>query len=275
MTENGFQNGHGTPLATTPPSEVDQTVASEPAGPTDSTRLCRQLLQQRTQTLEKIYEAVHNGPLQELAVLLRADAASELGAASEEPVRSHLIKISNDLRGIFQSMRLEMQDEALYLESGLSLNLAQPLPVLLSQVFEHTLERDFPGFETLQFLITPDFEPLTAATLTAEQKRSICLFFQEALCNVGKHAIATTRLTVKASYTNGTYSLSVADNGKPPSVVESLFQSLTTNPEDDPPDKHQGTRQAESLAQQLSGKFLRRSNEPHGTICELLWPNQT
>ncbi|MEO1593574.1 MAG: hypothetical protein AAFU71_20140 [Cyanobacteria bacterium J06632_22] len=240
---------------------------TEPSG--TSGDLCRQLLEQRTETLEKIYEAVHNGPLQELAVLLRADA----DAALAEPVRSHLAKISNDLRGIFQAMRLEMQDEALYLESGLSLDLAQPLPVLLLQVFEHTLERDFPGFETIQFLITPDFTPLATSALAAEHKRGICLFFQEALCNVGKHAIGTTRLTILAKQGDDTYSLSIADNGKPPSVIESLLQSLTTNPAHDPPEKHQGTRQAKALAQQLGGKFLRRSNEPNGTICELFWPD--
>ncbi|MEL6139806.1 MAG: hypothetical protein AAFR42_20675 [Cyanobacteria bacterium J06628_6] len=232
-----------------------------------SLTLNRQLLKQRSETLERTYEAVHNGPLQELAVLLRS--------GTDEPVRSQLEKISQDLRGIYQSMRLAMQDEALYLESGLSLDLDLSLDVLLQQVFEHTLERDFPGFETLQFQITPDFTPLSAAELSTEHKRGVCLFFQEALCNVGKHALGTTRLTVSCEKSVDRYRLRVADNGKPPSVIESLLQSLTESPEKAQQEKHQGTRQAKALAQQLQGKFLRRPNAPHGTICELFWPCPT
>ena len=32
------------------------------------------------------------------------------------------------------------------------------------------------------------------------------------------------------------------------------------------------SHEAEALAQQLKGKFLRRPNSPQGTICELIWP---
>lgn len=237
----------------------------------ESGQLSRKLLQQRSETLEKTYEAVHNGPLQSLAVLLRADASLS------EPVRSQLEKISQDLRGIYQSMRLSMQDEALYLESGLSLDLDLPLDVLLQQVFEHTLARDFPGYGDLKFQITPDFTPLQTATLTTAHKRGLCLFLQEALCNVGKHAIGTTRLTVQSQHhTNenniATYCLSITDNGKTPSIVESLLQSLIEDSQEDHKKKHQGTRQAEALAQQLNGKFRRCPNEPQGTHCELRWP---
>jgi len=239
----------------------------------NSITLSQQLLKQRSTTLEKTYEAVHNGPLQELAVLLRDDADTAL----DEPLRSQLKKISQDLRGIYQSMRLAMQDEAIYLQSGLSLDLDLPLEALLQQVFEHTLSREFPGYASLQFLITPDFTPLAAATFTLEQKRGLCVFFQEALCNVGKHAVGTTRLTIICSNTAGqngqdTYCLSVTDNGQTPSVIESLLQSLTSSPADDCKEKHQGTRQAEAIAQQLNGKFKRYPNSPQGTICELCWP---
>lgn len=230
----------------------------------------RDSLNQRSETIEKTYEAVHNGPLQDLAVLLREDADGGLG----EPLRSQLEKISQDLRGIYQSMRLAAQNEVLYLESGLTLNVDLPLTHLLHHVFEHTLARDFPGYAGLKFQITPDFTPLADAEqvsrLTAELKRGICLFFQEALCNVGKHSVGTTKLMASCEKKNGHYYLRVTDNGETPSVVESLLQSLTEGPETDPK-KHQGTRQAKALAQQLNGKFQRRQNEPQGTICELYW----
>lgn len=222
-------------------------------------------LKQRSGDIERTYEAVHNGPLQELAVLLRADTCLS------QPVRSQLEKISQDLRGIYQLMRLSIQDEALYLESGLALNLELPLVQLLQQVFEHTLERDFPGYASLQFQITPDFTPLATAELSAELKRGLCLFLQEALCNVGKHALGTTQLNVSCEKKSHTYCLRITDNGQTPSVVESLLQSLTDSPEIDK-QRRQGSRQAKALAQQLQGKFLRRQNSPQGTICELFWP---
>ena len=227
----------------------------------------RASLKQRSEDVERTYEAVHNGPLQELAVLLRADAGVS-GA-----VRSQLEKISQDLRGIYQSMRLSIQAEALYLESGLALNLKLPLTQLLQQVFEHTLERDFPGYASLRFQITPDFTPLASAKLTPSLKRGLCLFLQEALCNVGKHAIGTTQLTVSCEHTADTYCLRIKDNGETPSVIESLLQSLTESPEVDKQERHQGTRQAKALAQQLGGKFRRCPNTPQGTICELVWPS--
>lgn len=225
-------------------------------------------LTERAETLEQTYEAVHNGPLQALAVLLRADDESALS----DPVRSQLEEISQDLRGIYQSMRLAIQSEALYLESGLALNLEGPLTQLLQQVFEHTLERDFPGYESLQFQITPDFTPLATAELSTACKRGLCLFLQEALCNVGKHALGTTQLRVECEHNANTYCLRITDNGETPSVIESLLQSLTESPAADQQKKHQGTYQAEALAQQLKGKFLRRPNSPQGTICELIWP---
>ena len=251
---------------------------TENSGP--NKQLKQQLLQQRSETLEKTYEAVHNGPLQELAILLRADANGGLG----EPLRSQLEKINQDQRGIYQSMRLAIQDEALYLESGLSLNLDLPLATLHHQVFDHTLARDFPGYDSLQFQITPDFSPLSTAVLTVELKRGLCLFLQEALCNVGKHAIGITRLTVtcerqeerqkehQKESQKQIYCLRITDNGETPSVIASLLQSLTESPENDRLEKHQGTRQAQALAQQLKGKFLRRQNTPKGTICEIFWP---
>ncbi|MGD1899790.1 MAG: hypothetical protein ACFB16_22940 [Phormidesmis sp.] len=169
-------------------------------------------------------------------------------------------------------MRLSAQDEALYLESGLTLDFDLPLVVLLQQVFEHTLARDFPGYETLQFQVMPDFSALANTQLSVELKRGVCLFLQEALCNVGKHALGTTRLSVLCEQRAGSYWLQIIDNGQTPGMIESLLQSLTESPEVDHQERHQGSRQAKALAQQLCGKFQRRPNAEQGTICELVWP---
>jgi two-component sensor histidine kinase len=224
----------------------------------EALQLAQLLLEQRAQTIERTYEAVHNGPLQELAVLLRA----ELGKMTDEQVRSHLHKINQDLRGIYQSMRAAVgsRQEALYLEGGLALDLTLPLPELLQQTFDHTLERDFPGFAGIRVQITPDLTPLAATSLSVEHKRGLCLFLQEALCNVGKHALGTTRLSAVCEQTAEHYRLCITDNG----------QGLATASH--PITDQRGTRQAQALAQQLGGKFQRSPNQPQGTLCELVWP---
>ena len=223
-----------------------------------SLALTQQVLEQRSLTIERTYEAVHNGPLQELAVLLRTD----IGSFSEPQLRSQLQKINTDLRGIYQSMRGAVNNhaEALYLEGGLTLDLSLDLPELLLQTFEHTLERDFPGFKAILFQITPEFYPLAATTLSLGQKRGLCLFLQEALCNVGKHALGATRLDVVCKHHQGSYYLGIIDNGQGLSADASMGSD------------QQGTHQAERLAETLSGCFQRRPNLPQGVRCELVWP---
>lgn len=233
----------------------------------EALRLTQQLLEQRSQTIERTYEAVHNGPLQELAIMLRAD----VGGFTTAEMRSHLEKISQDLRGIYQSMRLSVgrHSEEIYLENGVTLSLSSPLPDLLQQIFEHTLTRDFEGYAYLRFQVTPDFSPLLRAHLSIEQKRGLCLFLQEALCNVGKHALGATQLAVVCEQIDDRYSLQIIDNG---SALAASGDDLSPHPLPNPSPEQQGTRQAQALAQQLSGKFERRQNAPTGTVCELIWP---
>ena len=220
--------------------------------------LAQQLIEQQSRTIEQTYEAVHNGPLQDLAVLLRAN----LEDFSPEEMRSQLRQLNRRLRGIYQTMRsaISGQDMALYLEEGLVLDLMRPLPELLLYTFEHTMERDFPGFASLRFQITPDFSALADAALDSGKKRGICLFLQEALCNVGKHAIGASKLGIACERQSGYYCLSVSDNGQ--GVADAS----------EPSTDRQGTRQARALAQQLGGLFYRRSCLPQGTLCGLVWP---
>ncbi|NEP62818.1 MAG: hypothetical protein F6K31_38865 [Symploca sp. SIO2G7] len=238
--------------------QLAEEIAERKQVQEEALALAQQVLDQRSLTIERTYEAVHNGPLQELAVLLRSD----IGIFSSEQLRSQLQKINSDLRGIYQSMRgaMDNRDNALYLEGGLALDLGLDLSGLLLQTFEHTLERDFPCFKTILFQITPDFSPLGNLSLPLEQKRGLCLFLQEALCNVGKHAAGATRLDVLCKQHQDCYHLSIVDNGK------GLTPGLTLASD------QQGTHQAQRLARTLSGSFQRQANTPQGVRCDLVWP---
>lgn len=215
-------------------------------------------LEQRRLTIERTYEAVHNGPLQHLAVILRSLGEEQ---PSAEQLDAQLRSLNDDLRQIFEHMRQDasIQYARLYLRGDLVLDLRSPLPELLYQVYNHTRAEQLPGFNTIRTFIPPNFEHLRSRRYSLEQKRGLCLFLHEALFNVGKHAIGATRLDVVCTVEAGWYVLRVIDNSPGINVTSSFVH------------EGQGTLQARAIAYDLRGRFDRRPNRPQGTICELTW----
>jgi two-component sensor histidine kinase len=126
---------------------------------------------------------------------------------------------------------------------------------LLYEVYSYTLQRNFPCFKTLK-VKAYSFDPIEEQYLSLEQKRELCQFLEEALCNVGKHAKKLTRLSATGSSNKGWYTLSIKDNG---SSICSSFEG-------------RGTKQCLNLAKKLKGKFKRTCLGEKGTLCELTWP---
>jgi CHASE2 domain-containing sensor protein/two-component sensor histidine kinase len=205
----------------------------------------RVLLEQRSLTLKRTYDAVHNGPLQTLAAILRN--------LDKTPLRLQLESVNQELRSVYESMKQELL-------SGENRYIHAPIPELLYQIYEDTLQRNLPGFSSIEIYIPPNFDPLKDCALTPEQKQGLCIFLQEALCNVGRHGIAVNRLDVVCTYKQNEWCLQVIDDG----VVESVH-----------PRNGRGTDQARELARSLNGRFDRRSRSPQGIVCELAWQNPT
>lgn len=219
----------------------------------------RTLLEQRSLTLKRSFEAIHNGPLQTLAVMLRSLGEEEL---STEELRSQLQQLNQELRSIPDSLSQEMlsRNDSLCLEGNVVLDLQTPIAELLYQVYDLTLRRNFQGFATILSFIPPNFEPLEDSRLSTAKKRCLCLFLQEALCNVGKHAKGATHLDVICTREPSWYCLKIIDNG-----AEMISESNYTG-------GRGGTNQAHEIARQLRGKFRRVPHSPQGTVCELTWP---
>jgi CHASE2 domain-containing sensor protein len=219
----------------------------------------RVLLEQRSLTLKRSFEAIHNGPLQSLAAILRSIGEEDL---SPEQLRSQLQELNQELRSIPDSLSQEMlsRDDSLCLEGNVVLDLQTPIAELLYQVYDITLRRNFQGFATIQSFIPPDFQPLEECYLSTAKKRCLCLFLQEALCNVGKHAKGATHLDVICTQEPLGYCLQIIDNG-----AGITSKSKYTG-------GRQGSDQAQEIARQLRGKFRRFPHSPHGTVCELTWP---
>ena len=217
-------------------------------------RNLRGQIQERQIIIERTFDTIHNGPLQTLAKLLRDAREQEL---PQNLVVSELEHLNQELRAVYESIKREnlTQTASLYLGKGLELDLQTPIHEMLYEVYSRTLERDLPYFKTLKVKIRA-FDPIDPRHLTLDQKRGLCRFLEEALCNVGKYAIGATRLSVTCTQKDGGYSLSITDNGQADG-----FQS-----------EGRGTQQSQNLARQLKGKFRREPLSKKGTVCELTWP---
>lgn len=212
----------------------------------------------RQTVIEHTFETIHNGPLQTLAKVLKKVREQDLPPQELlSQVELELEQLNHDLRGIYDFLQRQplSQESSLYIGNGLELNLQNPIHDILYQVYNYTLERDFPCFKTLKLKI-PAFDPIDEKNLSIEQKRALCRFLEEALCNVGKHAVGVTRLQVTCTTTDGWYSLSIIDNG---TGINSCKEG-------------RGTQQFRHVAKQLKGKFRRDRISPKGTLCELSWP---
>ncbi|BAZ50652.1 putative sensor with CHASE2 domain protein [Nostoc sp. NIES-4103] len=212
----------------------------------------------RQTIIERTFAKIHNGPLQSLAKVLKLVRDKDLPMNDLLlELEKELEKLNHELRGIYEYLQREPidQETSLYLGKNLVLNLRDPLHEILYQVYNSTLERDFPYFETIKVKIRA-FESINERGLNIEQKRGLCRFLEEALCNVGKHAMGVTRLEVTCSSSEGWYTLSIIDDG------------LAGNSSKE----GRGTQQFRNLARQLKGKFRRVPLSPKGTLCELSWP---
>lgn len=238
----------------------------------------------RSCALEQAFTQFHNGPLQSLAILLR-DVQQDQVPSPE--IFQRLAQLNAEIRDLGQSLIKSTQTEesttslttsldaiasgtaqraitygtaqraiaqsTLRLGSGTHLDLSLPLHNLLYEVYAVTLKRKLPYFESIRVKVR-NFAPLENTVLTFELKGEICLWLEEALCNVGKHAQGVTRIQVTGTFQDGKYTLKVQDNGV----------GCT-------PKSGEGTKQSNRLAQRLRGTFRRESLPKGGTTCELAW----
>ncbi|HEY9889712.1 MAG TPA: CHASE2 domain-containing protein [Candidatus Obscuribacterales bacterium] len=217
----------------------------------------RSRIAERQRVIEETYDAIHNGPLQALALLLKQRDTLE------PAVTAQLTNLNQELRAVYNRLQQESLPQADQLQLGTQrvIDLRAPLHEVLYEVYTETLQREFPGFATLKFQVIK-FEPMQETGLTPDERRSLCRLLEEMLCNVGKHAVNAKRLTVDC-YADATANLiRVADNGKG-SAPAAAPADLT--------DHGRGTQQALALAHHLGGSFQRTFQE-NGTVCEIRWP---
>ena len=223
-------------------------------------------LEERQFIIDYTFDTIHNGPVQTLKQLLREIQQESF---ERDLVSDKLIQLDRELKTVYQSIQQEtiVDGDSIYI-GDTKIDLQNPIKEILYQVYSSTIDRNFTCFQTLKYKIVK-FEDLDDR-LTIEQKRNLCRFLEEALCNVGKYAEGITRLKVTCVRDDNKNIVRVEDNGV--GIIDrDDFPSETLRDRT----KGRGTKQALSLAKQLGGKFERFSKSPRGTICELSWTTKS
>lgn len=236
----------------------------------------RNRIQDRQQVIEQTFDAIHNGPLQSLAQIIRRTQTDRhqpdwVGPQLHNDLHDDLQALNQELRQVYEQMRQESTTQGirLYLDHRQSIDTNMPLHELLYGVYAATLERNFPGFQTLKCKIVT-FEPLAENNLNLEAKRDLARFLEEALCNCGKYALGATRLTVVCRQAGEHNLIQVTDNG----LAKERTDPFSHGPDSPQSPGGRGTQQALRLARQLGGRFERSPVAPKGMSCGLSWPVQ-
>ncbi|PHJ68230.1 histidine kinase [Nostoc linckia z18] len=211
-------------------------------------------MNERQHTIEHAFTVIHNGPLQTLANVLRQMQAQDW---PYQELKLQLEKLNYEIREIGEYLKLEAlsEEESLRLGSGLKLDLKCPIHELFYAVYTSTLERqDLEYLKNIKVKIRT-FEPVDDKCLSVNIKQELCLFLEEALCNVGKHAKGVKRIEAIGKKYEDFYILKIQDNG--PGLISSF--------------ENKGTKQLKNIAKNLGGDFRRESIAPKGTVCEISW----
>ena len=213
----------------------------------------KKLEEERRKTIEGTFNAIHAGPLQTLASLLRNVRD---GKTDPKNLLDDLESLNNEIRGIGERLRLEAIEDVYFVDTrrNIKLDLTHPMHEVFYEIYNLCLQKDLPGFKTIR-VRSVSFESFDCNPIDLEIKRKLCWFLQESLDNVGKHAFGTTRLLVTGKITEGFYTLRIEDNG--PGLKSTRIG--------------EGTKLFYRLEELLRGKFSRISKPAGGTICELIW----
>ena len=220
-------------------------------------QLSEKLASQRQKTIENIFDSIHNGPLQTLANLLRRTRDETINLPE---ICLNLEDLNREIRYIGDSIKQDANDQKHTLDvsyAGTKFDLDIPLHELFQEVYDAMLSRPLLGFSSLKFTII-SFDPIESEKLSIDAKRKLCRFLEEALGNVGKHAIGATRLVVTGKHKDSQYELTVADNGP--------YEKL------DDVETGEGTRIGNEVSKLTKGKFIHKPNKPKGFLCQLIFP---
>lgn len=211
------------------------------------------LEEERRKAVERTFNAIHAGPLQTLASLLRNVRDGEI---SQDYLLENLKSLNKEIRSIGERLHQEAMEDVYFINTrrDIKLDLTHPLYEVFYEVYSICLQEDLPGFRDIK-VRSVSFDPFDCRLINLDIKRKLCWFLQESLENVGKHGLGTTRLLVNGKLSEGLYTLCIEDNG--PGIQSAHIGD--------------GTKFFYRLETLLKGKISRFTKPTGGTICKLAW----
>jgi CHASE2 domain-containing sensor protein len=216
-----------------------------------------EIASQRHHAISETFNAIHNGPLQELSLLSQAVKSRSINLPE---IDRSLGKLNQQIRQIGESLRSSSVEDIrsiLVLGDGAQVNLNLPLNEIFYEIIDRVAYNNtYPNLTNLKTKIINFEEVPNEHKLGIDRKRQLCQFLEEAIGNVGKYAEGATRLQLIGKVDEDLYRLSIEDNGR--GQISSRVG--------------EGTKEARRLAASLNGKFIRSQNLlGNGVICSIEW----
>ena len=219
----------------------------------------------RQRAMEEAFAEIHNGPLQTLAMLLKEvqekDSPQSKFLRQLKALDLEIRKVGEYLTETVQKEQITVavnsQDyvgNVIRLGDGTILKLDDSLEELFYSIFTSTLQRNFPYFQNIRIKLR-DFETYPDKAIDLALKKDISFCFEEALCNVGKHAKGTTKIIATGKLIDDLYVLKVQDNG-----CGLISQQ-----------KNKGTELCQKLIQRLKGNLIIESLPEGGVLFQMSW----
>lgn len=222
---------------------------------------------QRSQAIAETFNAIHNGPLQSLSLLLQAVKSERIELAE---IEYSLGNLNQQIRSIGEALQTNIVGvasplanrsveslEILVLGNGDRLDLNLPLNEIFYSIADKVIYSDrHLNLVNLKIKIVDFQEVPNEQSLSIDLQRQLCQFLEEAIGNVDKYAQGATKLQLIGKVIDDVYRLSIENNGY--GQISSRIGS--------------GTKQAQLLAKSLNGKFQRSYNSAgDGVTCSIEW----
>ncbi|MEM6807029.1 MAG: CHASE2 domain-containing protein, partial [Bacteroidota bacterium] len=212
--------------------------------------------EERKRTIEHAFEAIHNGPLQELSIILKTVRDTQ----ELNRITAPLERLSLQIRGVGKDLQKNFleDEERLYLNDDCTLDIKNELHELFYLVYSETLRRDFFAFKLARKVRS--FEPIRVE-VSCDLKKDLCRFLEESLCNIGKHSPDTSKISVSGKCLNDYYELMIENELSLLNNIDISSKKMREG---------EGTRQAKRLATKIDGQFFRYYLR-HKVVCILKW----
>ncbi|MFC5410620.1 7TM-DISM domain-containing protein [Larkinella bovis] len=210
-----------------------------------------QLKNDSLQEKERIARDLHDNVGAQLSFIV--NSLQQIGRQAEKQPVPNTYQLATQLRSIVDYTReaIKMLRDTIWAIHQESFTLDE-----FEERINHYVGRYFQQLEPLQ--VTIQTEGQLSQPLTSVQALNMFRILQEALHNVVKHAHATEVTVLLQAKEDGSFQLSVSDNGT----------GLSWKPTDEGSlDNHYGLRNMKKRAEELGGQF--RIYSDHGTVVEV------